>query len=307
MSKIHTLASYIPLWIQVTRLDRPIGWMVLLWPTRIALTLAGFSANEFKPDTWVIFTLGVIITRSAGCVINDLTDRKFDKYVKRTQARPITTGNLSVKNAVTVAIILLITAFFLVLQTNQQTIYLSFIALGLAIVYPWLKRITFWPQIGLGLAFSMAIPMSFTAYGQPIDRVKCGRCFLVMSPLWTMAYDTLYAMVDRDDDLLIGVKSTAIVFGRYDLFAVGCCQLTAISGFGYAFWLAELNPLSALGIFAALGLALRQHAVARSRSREACFKAFLKSHRFGAACSLEDYQGVGKKFFRARIVEKFVR
>ena len=128
------------------------------------------------------------------------------------------------------------------LQTNQQTIYLSFIALGLAIVYPWLKRITFWPQIGLGLAFSMAIPMSFTAYGQPIDRIVWA--LFLGNVAWTMAYDTLYAMVDRDDDLLIGVKSTAIVFGRYDLFAIGCCQLTAISGFGYAFWLAELNPLS---------------------------------------------------------------
>ena len=281
MSSIHTLASYIPFWIQVTRLDRPIGWIVLLWPTWIALTLAGKAAGEFRLDIWVIFTLGVIITRSAGCVVNDLTDRKFDKHVKRTRSRPITSGNLSVKNAVILAIFLLLVSFCLVLVTNRETIKLSFVALGFAVVYPWLKRVTFWPQIGLGLAFSMAIPMAFAAYDQPLDQIVW--ILFLGNVAWTLAYDTLYAMVDRDDDLLIGVKSTAIMFGRHDLLAVGCSQLGALVAFGYVFWLAGLAPLTLVGILVAIGLTVWQHLVARSRSREACFRAFIESHRFGAA------------------------
>ena len=136
MSDIRTLASQMPFWIQVTRLDRPVGWIVLLWPTWIALTLASFKADAFNLGIWVIFTLGVIITRSAGCVVNDLTDRKFDKHVKRTKTRPITAGNLPVKDAVILAVVLLLIAFGLVLQTNAETVYLSFVALGLAVLYP---------------------------------------------------------------------------------------------------------------------------------------------------------------------------
>ena len=281
MSDIRTLASQMPFWIQVTRLNRPVGWIVLLWPTWIALTLASFKADAFNLGIWVIFTLGVIITRSAGCVVNDLTDRKFDKHVKRTKTRPITAGNLPVKDAVMLAVVLLLIAFGLVLQTNAETVYLSFVALGLAVLYPWLKRITFWPQIGLGLAFSMAIPMAFAAHNQPLDRVVWA--LFLGNVAWTLAYDTLYAMVDRDDDLLIGVKSTAIMFGRYDLLAVGCSQLGALVAFGYAFWLADLRQLTLVGILVAIGLTVRQHLIARSRSREACFRAFIESHRFGAA------------------------
>ena len=289
MSSIHTLASYIPFWIQVTRLDRPIGWIMLLWPTWIALTLAGKAAGEFRSDIWLIFTLGVIITRSAGCVVNDLTDRKFDKHVKRTRSRPITSGNLSVKNAVILAIFLFSVCLGLVLMTNTETIKLSFVALGFAVIYPWLKRVTFWPQIGLGLAFSMAIPMAFTAYDQPLDRIVWA--LFLGNVAWTLAYDTLYAMVDRDDDLLIGVKSTAIMFGRHDLLAVGCSQLVALVAFGYAFWLADLGPLTMIGILITVGLTVRQHVVASSRSREACFRAFIESHRFGAVLFLSSVLG----------------
>src|SRR5210317_1333472 len=279
MSDIRTLASRIPFWIQVTRLDRPVGWIVLLWPTWIALTLASFKAGAFDLGIWVIFTLGVIITRSAGCVVNDLTDRKFDKHVKRTKTRPITTGNLPAKDAVILAVVLLLIAFGLVLQTNAETVYLSFIALGLAVLYPWLKRITFWPQIGLGLAFSMAIPMAFAAHDQPLDRIVW--ILFLGNVAWTLAYDTLYAMVDRDDDLLIGVKSTAIMLGRHDLLAVGCSQLGALVAFGYAFWLADLGLFTMVGFLVAIGLTVRQHRIARSRSRAACFRAFIESHRFG--------------------------
>ena len=281
MSDIRTLASRIPFWIQVTRLDRPVGWIVLLWPTWIALTLAGFKADSFDLGIWVIFTLGVVITRSAGCVVNDLTDRRFDKHVKRTRYRPITTGNLPVKEAVILAIGLLLVAFALVLLTNAETIMLSVIALILAIIYPWLKRVTFWPQIGLGLAFSMAIPMAFTAYQQPLDPLVWA--LFAGNVAWTLAYDTFYAMVDRDDDLRIGVKSTAIVFGRFDLIAIGCCQLIAVAGFSYAFWLAQLHPMVIVGIIGAIGFALHQQRIARTRSRDACFRAFIENHRFGAA------------------------
>ena len=289
MSSIHTLASYIPLWIQVTRLDRPIGWIVLLWPTWIALTVAGYAAAEFRLDIWVIFTLGVIISRSAGCVVNDLTDRKFDRHVKRTRSRPITSGNLSVKNGVVLAIVLFSVCLGLVLMTNTETIKLSFVALGFAVIYPWLKRITFWPQIGLGLAFSMAIPMAFSAYDQPLNRIVWA--LFLGNVAWTLAYDTLYAMVDRDDDLLIGVKSTAIMFGRHDLLAIVCSQLVALVAFGYAFWLADLGPLTLVGILIAIGLTVRIHIVASSRSREACFRAFMESHRFGAALFLSSVLG----------------
>ena len=281
MSSIHTLASYIPFWIQVTRLDRPIGWIVLLWPTWIALIIAGHAVGDFRLDIWVIFTLGVIITRSAGCVVNDLTDRKFDKHVKRTRSRPITSGNLSVKNAVILAIVLFSMCFGLVLMTNIETIKLSVIALGLAIVYPWLKRVTFWPQVGLGLAFSMAIPMAFTAYEQPLDEVVWA--LFLGNVAWTLAYDTLYAMVDRDDDLRIGVKSTAIAFGRFDLFAIGCCQLIALAAFTYAFWLAKLSLFAVFGVIWAAGCAIQNQRIAKTRLRDACFRAFLENHRFGAA------------------------
>jgi len=290
MSDIRTIASQAPFWIQVTRLDRPVGWIVLLWPTWIALTLAGYLADAFQIETWVIFTLGVIITRSAGCVINDLTDRKFDKHVKRTKTRPITTGNLRIKDAIILAVVLLLVAFGLVLQTNRETVYLSFVALGLAILYPWLKRITFWPQIGLGLAFSMAIPMAFAAYEQPLNQVVWA--LFTGNVAWTLAYDTFYAMVDRDDDLQIGVKSTAIVFGRFDLFAIACCQLIALAAFTYAFWLANLSPFVIFGVIVAAGFAVQHQRIAKTRARDACFRAFLENHRFGAALFIGTVLGV---------------
>jgi len=151
----------------------------------------------------------------------------------------------------------------------------------LAIIYPWLKRITFWPQIGLGLAFSMAIPMAFTAYQQPLDSLVWA--LFAGNVAWTLAYDTFYAMVDRDDDLRIGVKSTAIVFGRFDLIAIAFCQIIALTAFAYAFWVAKLNPSAVLGVIGAAGFALQHQRIAKSRTRDACFRAFIESHRFGLA------------------------
>lgn len=290
MSSIQAIANQLPLWIQVTRIDRPVGWLVLLWPTWISLTLAGNQAGYFSSKIWIIFTLGVILTRSAGCVINDITDAKFDKYVERTKNRPITTGKLPIRNAIYLATFITLGAFGLVLMTNQITIGLSCIALGLTILYPWLKRVTFWPQVGLGLAFSMSIPMAFSAYDQPINPIVL--ILFVGNVSWTLAYDTFYAMVDRNDDVLIGIKSTAIAFGRFDLLVIGICQIIALTAFSYAFWLSNLNALSVIGICGAFGFAVNHQLIAKTRERDSCFKAFLESHRLGAALFIGAVLGV---------------
>ena len=290
MSNIRTIRAQLPFWIQVTRIDRPVGWLVLMWPTWIALVLAGHQSGYFDFKIWTIFTLGVILTRSAGCVVNDLTDAKFDGHVKRTKTRPITTGSITRKDATFLAITLLLTAFGLVMLTNETTIILSCVALGLTIVYPWLKRVTFWPQVGLGVAFSMAIPMAFSAYDQPINKVVL--VLFIGNVSWTLAYDTLYAMVDRDDDILIGIKSTAIAFGQFDLIAISICQAVALVAFSYAFWLSELNPLSIFGLGGALSFAIHHQIIAKTRERNACFQAFLQNHRFGAALFIGTVLGV---------------
>jgi 4-hydroxybenzoate polyprenyltransferase len=280
MSKIDSFASRLPFWIAVSRLDRPAGWIVLLWPTWIALTLAASQA-DWSWQLWAIFTLGVITTRSAGCVINDLTDRKFDCHVKRTKNRPLTSGNMEVREGIGLAVSLLFIAFGLVLLTNIETIFLSVIALGFTIIYPWLKRVTYWPQIGLGLAFSMAIPMAYSAHGAALDRQVW---FLFAGNVaWTLSYDTFYAMVDRDDDLNIGVKSTAILFGRFDLLAIAISQFIALICFSAAFSAANTSWIAYLGIAGAVGFAIHQQIIARQKSRDAFFQAFLESHRFGAA------------------------
>lgn len=279
MSSLYTLASRLPFWIQVTRLDRPVGWLVLLWPTWISLTLAA-EATAWSVDLWVIFTLGVILSRSAGCVINDLTDQRYDRHVERTKSRPLTSGQMSSREALWIALSLLLACLGLVILTNTTTLLLSVIALGLAVLYPWLKRITLWPQIGLGLAFSMAIPMAFTAHEAPLTPVVW---LLFLGNLcWTLAYDTYYAMVDRNDDVRIGIKSTAIAFGRFDLLAIGIAHGLALLCFAIAFWLSNSGLLAWLGVIGAGCLSLWNHQLARDRSRAGCFAAFLRSHRFGA-------------------------
>lgn len=283
MSNIHTWASRLPFWIQVTRLDRPVGWILLLWPTWIALVVAGHLGNH-NLKLWFIFTLGTIITRSAGCIVNDWVDRDIDRYVKRTRFRPLTSGDLKSKEAFWLALGLLMAAFGLVLFTNAETIGLSIIALFLAVLYPWLKRVTFWPQLGLGLAFSMTIPMAFTAHNVSLS-VATLSLFLA-NIFWTISYDTFYAMVDRDDDLAIGIKSTAIQFGNYDLLAIGICQISSLILFTYGFWKANLNILFLLGVIGAACFAIHHQVIAKDRSRENCFRAFLENHRFGASLFL---------------------
>ncbi|MFT4675639.1 MAG: 4-hydroxybenzoate polyprenyltransferase [Reinekea sp.] len=264
-------------YIRLTRLDRPIGIYLLLWPTLSALWLAaeGFPGLPVV----LIFTLGVVLMRSAGCVINDFADRKIDGRVKRTVARPLASGLVSSQAALWLFFGLLVLSFGLVLFTNARTVGMSVVALLLASTYPFMKRHTYLPQVVLGAAFAWAIPMAYTALAVPLSDVA----WLLFSAtvLWTVAYDTLYAMVDRDDDLKIGMRSTAILFGDADRLMVGLIQaLTWVT------WLI-IGFKANLGLFWWIGLAISaglfgyQQWLIRTRERSACFTAFLNNHWIG--------------------------
>ncbi len=270
-------SNALPHYIKLMRLDRPIGIYLLLWPTLTALWLAQQGLPNLK--TLVIFILGVIIMRSAGCVVNDFADRKIDGRVKRTVTRPLATGLVSEKEAISLFIVLIAIAFILVLLTNVVTIKMSIIAVILASSYPFMKRYTYLPQVVLGAAFAWAVPMAFTALQVPLQDTT----WLLFSAtvLWTVVYDTLYAMVDRDDDLKIGVRSTAILFGESDRLMIGILQVLT-----WLTWLilgikAELGIFWWLGLFAAAMLFGHQQWQIRGRDREACFKAFLNNHWVG--------------------------
>lgn len=259
---------------QLMRLDKPIGTYLLLWPTLWALWLAAEGMPSW--DLLLIFIAGVYVMRAAGCVINDFADRKVDGLVKRTQARPLATGAISAKSALVLFFTLCLIAFGLVSLTNLMTIKLSFVALLLAASYPFMKRYTHWPQLVLGMAFSWAIPMSFSAQTGAIPLTAWLTFAATVS--MTVAYDTYYAMVDRDDDLLIGVKSTAVLFGDWDRTIIALLQgLTLV----LLLWVAQIENL---GLFFYLGLAIMaalfvyQFAITKQRQREACFKAFLNNH-----------------------------
>lgn len=269
----------IRLYLQLTRLNRPIGIYVLLWQTLWAVWIAGAGA----PSPWlvVVFIAGVVAMRSAGCVINDVADRHIDGHVKRTRERPLATGRIQVPEALAVAGGLTIVAFLLVLTTNTQTIAMSVVALGLAALYPFMKRYTHWPQVFLGLAFSWAIPMAFTA--QETALVPTAWLLFLSAICWIIAYDTEYAMVDRDDDLLIGVRSTAIFFGDYDRLAVGGFQAAFLVGMLLVGFVEGFGIFFYLGLAGATGVFIRQHQLIRSRERMPCFRAFLSNHWAGLA------------------------
>jgi 4-hydroxybenzoate polyprenyltransferase len=265
--------------IKLMRLDRPVGILLLLMPTLAALWLAAKGTPPLP--ILAIFVLGVVLTRSAGCVINDYADRWLDRSVERTQNRVLVSGALSGRTALILFAVLMLAAFGLVLQTNATTIWLSVLALVVATIYPYCKRHTYYPQVVLGIAFSMGIPMAYTALGKTPDATAwllfCGNC------LWTLAYDTLYAMVDRDDDLLAGSKSTAILFGELDIAAVAILHASAILSFALIGSRAELTwpYYAALGICAAL-VAL-QVKLALKREKSAYFQAFKLNQWFGIA------------------------
>ncbi len=265
------------LYLDLIRWNRPAGWLLLLWPTLTALWLAA--------DGWpgwhlvVVFTLGTILMRSAGCCINDVADREFDKHVKRTAERPITSGRISVKEALAVGAVLALLAFALALTTNTLTVALSVPALLVAVAYPYAKRVVAMPQAVLGVAFSMGIPMAFAAV---LGELPLWLWALVVSNLlWVLAYDTEYAMVDRDDDLTIGMKTAAITLGRYDVAGVMLFYATHLLVWAWAVW-----PLAAgVWVAAALVVAAAQAAwhfvLIRQRTREGCFKAFRLNHWLG--------------------------
>ncbi len=263
----------------LARFDKPIGILILLWPALWAL----WVASNGKPDLWVLFIIcsGVILMRAAGCVINDYADRDFDPHVKRTQQRPIAAGKVSPKEALILFVILCLCAFVLVLQLNLMTIMLSFVAAFLAASYPFMKRFTQLPQAYLGIAFGFAVPMSFSAQINEIPLVAWVMYLAVM--IWALVYDTMYAMVDKEDDLKIGVKSTAILFGDKEREIMAGLQLVIIILLIYIGQMQQLGWLYYSGVSVAFGLSLYQQKLIFNREKALCFKAFLNSNYFGMA------------------------
>ena len=271
------MKSKFALYLQLIRWDRPAGWLLLLWPTLSALWIA---AHGFPGWHLVgVFTLGTFLMRSAGCCLNDVADRDFDRHVKRTAQRPVTSGKLSSREALALGAVLALLAFGLVLTTNTVTIAWSFAALAITLVYPFAKRYVSMPQAVLGVAFSFGIPMAFAAVQSRVPPLAW--ILLLGNLFWVIAYDTEYAMVDRDDDLKIGMKTSAITLGRFDVAAVMLCYLVYLS-----IWaLAHIDTAQSAIYLIALGLALLQalwHGwLIRKRERDGCFKAFRRNHWLG--------------------------
>ncbi|MGD9298441.1 MAG: 4-hydroxybenzoate octaprenyltransferase [Thiohalocapsa sp.] len=264
-------------YVRLVRLHKPIGIFLLMWPSLWALWLAG--AGHPPWSVVLIFIAGVVLMRSAGCAINDYADRDFDAHVARTNARPLALGSISPAEAVGVFVVLSLAAFGLVLMLNWQTVALSVVAVVLATIYPFMKRYTHFPQLFLGAAFGWAVPMAFMAIQETIP-VYAWTLFAA-TVIWALVYDTQYAMVDREDDLKIGIKSTAILFGRYDRLIVGLLQalmLAMLAGVGVA---AGRGWIYFLGLGVAALLAVYQQWLIRDRAPKRCFIAFLNNNYFG--------------------------
>ncbi|AJR01695.1 4-hydroxybenzoate polyprenyltransferase [Hafnia paralvei ATCC 29927] len=262
---------------RLMRIDKPIGSLLLLWPTYWALWLAGGQVPSLK--LLVVFTLGVFFMRAAGCVVNDFADRRVDGHVKRTAQRPLPSGAVTEKESKALFVILVLISFGLVLTLNAMTIWLSVAGLALAWVYPFMKRFTHLPQVVLGMAFGWSIPMAYAAVSESLP-LSCWLLFLA-NICWTVAYDTQYAMVDRDDDLKIGIKSTAILFGRFDKLIIGLLQLATLL---LMVWIGYLNQLSGAyywGILLAGALFIHQQKLIAQRERMPCFQAFLNNNYAG--------------------------
>jgi 4-hydroxybenzoate polyprenyltransferase len=274
---IELLRTRPALYLELIRWNRPAGWLLLLWPTLTALWVAadGFPGWHLL----VVFTLGTILMRSAGCCINDVADRDFDRHVKRTAQRPITSGRLGVKEALAVGAVLALIAFALVLTTNTLTVMASFAALAVTLVYPYAKRHVAMPQAVLGVAFSFGIPMAFAAVQGEVPVLAWA--LMLGNWCWVLAYDTEYAMVDRDDDLKIGIKTSAITLGRWDVPAIAVFYLAYLLS-----WACLLDVLAGsswlwLGLAGVAAQVVWHLALIRDRSREGCFKAFRLNHWIG--------------------------
>ncbi|CQH62049.1 4-hydroxybenzoate octaprenyltransferase [Yersinia enterocolitica] len=262
---------------RLMRIDKPIGSLLLLWPTLWALWLAGKGIPDTK--ILIVFVLGVFFMRAAGCVVNDYADRRIDGFVKRTASRPLPSGLISERESKVLFVVLVLLSFGLVLTLNSMTIWLSLAALALAWIYPFMKRVTHLPQVVLGAAFGWSIPMGFAAVSESLPLV----CWLLLlaNICWTVAYDTQYAMVDRDDDLKIGVKSTAILFGQQDKLIIGLLQLATLILMVTIGWLMNLGGAFYWSILLAGALFVHQQKMIAGRERDPCFRAFLNNNYVG--------------------------
>jgi 4-hydroxybenzoate polyprenyltransferase len=278
------------LWLQLVRWDRPAGWLLLLWPTLSALWIAaaGFPGWHLL----AVFVLGTILMRSAGCCVNDVADREFDRHVRRTAARPVTSGALGVAEALAVGAALALAAFALVLTTNLATVLWSFAALAVTLFYPYTKRFFSMPQAVLGVAFSFGIPMAFAAVrgGDAWTLASVtgavpllAWALLVGNGFWVIAYDTEYAMVDRDDDAKIGIRTSALTLGRFDVAGVTACYAAFLASWAAIGAVIGLGAAYFGGLAAAAGIAVWHWTLIRDRSREGCFRAFRLNHWLGCA------------------------
>jgi 4-hydroxybenzoate polyprenyltransferase len=267
------------LYLDLIRWNRPAGWLLLLWPTLAALWLAAGGCPGWH--LLAVFTLGTVLMRSAGCCINDVADRDFDRHVQRTATRPVTSGAISVKEALLLGAALALVAFALVLTTNALTIGLSFGALAVTLVYPYAKRFVSMPQAVLGVAFSFGIPMAFAAARAEVPPLAWA--LLAGNLFWVLAYDTEYAMVDRDDDLKIGMKTSAITLGRWDVAAIMGFYAVYLAVWAWLGVRAGLGAVFLVGIAVAAAQALWHWTLIRDRTRTGCFRAFRENHWLGAA------------------------
>ena len=267
------------LYFRLIRADKPIGILLLLWPTLIALWMA--SSGKPDPMLVVIFVVGTALMRSAGCAINDYADRDFDRHVKRTAERPLTSGRIKPWEALMVAAALAVVSFLLILPLNALTKQLSVAAVIIAGTYPYFKRFFAIPQAYLGIAFGFGIPMTFAAVQNQVPALAWW--LLVANVFWAVAYDTEYAMVDRDDDLKIGIRTSAITFGRYDVLAVMLCYGVALAIDLLCGWLLGLRWWFVGGVAVAAGIAIYHYTLIRTRDRMGCFAAFRHNNWLGAA------------------------
>lgn len=273
-----TLLERLQQYAFLMRLHKPIGTVLLLWPTLWALWLAtdGHPPWHFV----VIFSVGTLLMRSAGCAVNDYADRNFDKHVKRTEHRPLTSGKISGKETLLVAGFLAFVSFLLVLFLNRLTIYLSFAALAIAVIYPFTKRFFSMPQAVLGIAFGFGIPMAYAAAQNTVPWQAW--LMLLANIAWAIAYDTAYAMVDRDDDLRIGIKTSAITFGSYDVLAIMLHYLIFFAIMGFLGWHYQLNQWFWIGLIGAIACSLYHYTLVKTRDRMKCFAAFNHNNWLGA-------------------------
>ncbi len=268
-----------PLYLKLVRMDKPIGSLLLLWPTLNALWIA--SGGRPAPSLLVIFILGTLLMRSAGCAMNDYADRDFDRHVKRTVDRPLTSGKIRAWEAVAIAVGLAIVSFLLILPLNGLTKWLSVVAVFVAGTYPFLKRFFAIPQAYLGIAFGFGIPMAFAAIQNTVPLIAW--VMLAANVFWSVAYDTAYAMVDRDDDLKIGMRTSAITFGRYDVLAIMLCYAAVFAIYAWIGFTQQFGLVYWLGWAAAVGCAVYHYTLIKDRDRMKCFAAFRHNNWLGGA------------------------